>query len=195
MTNKAPREIEKKFLVLNAPEVFNFSTRSDRETVDKLAGRLVTMLNPLRTNTTSDGRDAFFLIGGKSDFLRVRINETYGEVTLKHTDKKTTVDRVEYNLEMDPEKAETLVTMLSYAYSKPVCEIHKLSYTLWFSKTDNITVYCVDELPGKIFLEAEAKALLSVDMMVAFLGEIGLDLESQAKSLFQICRKEIKNVA
>lgn len=195
MSKNIPREIEKKFLVLNAPELFNFRTRSDRETVDKLSHRLEKILNPLRVNTTSDGRDVFFLIGGKSDFLRLRINDIFGEVTLKHTDKKTTISRVEYNVEMTPEECEGIVSMFTYAYGKPACEIHKLSYTLWFSKTDNVTVYCVDELPGRIFLETEASTLMSVDMMTAFLVELGLELEPQSKSLFQICRKEIKNAA
>jgi hypothetical protein len=130
------------------------------------------------------------------DFVRLRENTR--EITVKKTDKGTTTDRIEENVEVYQESMPKAGNLLTLLFGNSCLKLSK-NYSI-FEMIDSpapgityqavLSLYTVSGDKGKrIFFEIEASTLEVVDHMLAkFDGVLSLSIEK--RSLFQIFREE-----
>lgn len=172
------REIETKFIVT--------SYSSYREIEDSLN----TLLNDDRaTKISGASKDVYWKPprGSEADFVRVRYlpEDDSGQLTLKHTDKDNTQDRVEIDVDVaNPDQAVELYKRL---LGDPAGIISK-RYTVYFldKRDTTVSLYKIQSDP-RFFIEVEARTKEKMDKVISRLKEdIGLSLEVVNKSLFDI---------
>ena len=165
------REVEKKFIIKNT-------------TVNSVVSKLLNIFE-FSWITANTGTDYFFLPSNEDiDFIRLRKNSEFGEITIKSTDKGHIRDRLEINVRIEEAEFKDLLRMYKTIYGKPEKVVTKYYYTLFLEGHDNITVYKVDGLEGDTFLEVEAGDIYKVNAIIKKLPEYNYLLQDQ--SLFQL---------
>ncbi len=171
------REIEKKFVV---------NKLSLSKTFDKLKKIL-----PCFSFISESSVDFYWKTNHlNSDFLRIRHfpADDHGQLTLKHTDKKTIIDRVEIDVEIN--NASQGNKFLEYLMDKKGIAIRKKYHVFFLNKGDshdslpNVSIYSVKG-DKRVFLEIEAKTLNQVDGLKNLLSK-KLDLSPESRSLYKI---------
>lgn len=123
-------------------------------------------------------------VGLIGDFIRLRyLPEGKGQLTVKHADKETNVNRVEIDVVVEnPDEAKKF---LVHVMGEPIGKLYK-EYTVFFIK-DEFTTISVYRVRGdkRIFLEVEAKTVAHVDKLSKTLNK-AIPLDQQEKSLYQI---------
>lgn len=160
------REIEKKYRVKNFG--FNQTCRNLREVFASMDRGVST--------------DVFFKSPG-NDFVRLRQNTL--ELTVKRTDKGSTVDRMELNLNLDRSNKDTFNFARKWATEVFGPEVGKLvtGFEVFHTGLAAISVYHT-HLSEDVFFEIEVqdeKDIQAVEDRWKFLG-----LEREERSLFQI---------
>lgn len=170
------REIEKKYVVeAGLPHI----------EVDRMLRKL------LNYDRLSQGlsKDVYWAVpkGSRAAFARLRhFPDGTGQLTVKVVDKKSNVDRIEINLELDSEKAVSsaqayMTHLLGYA---PLGSVEKLYRVLWLANGANVSTYRVVD-DHRLFLEIEAPELQQVDMIAETVGTHVL-MRQEPRSLFEI---------
>lgn len=119
-----------------------------------------------------------------ADFIRLRsLDQTHGEITVKHTDKKGISDRFEVDL---PVGSPTHANKLLSRYLGPHTGEIKKHYVVLFldSRDSNISVYQVKK-DNAVYVEIECYNLAKTKEIASQLKEV-LDLIPENKSLFNI---------
>ena len=164
---KFKREIEKKFVV------------SNYGTYSLLRNYLGSLLNVKRMEK-GESRDTFWKHEGV-DFVRLRENTR--ELTVKVTDKKDIVDRVEENLTVP--SYDAAYVWGTAVWGDPAGTLTK-AYTVFY--TDNAVVsvyYIIGDKYERMFLEVEATTLDVVNEVSAHLEEC-ISMKQEYRSLFSI---------
>lgn len=96
-----------------------------------------------------------------ADFVRLRFHSSnWGEVTVKHQDRKTTLNRVEIDLSvLNPTQARLLLERL---LGPAVGQIEKKYCVLSFSDNNNVSIYHIPE-HNATFIEIEMTTKRAVD--------------------------------
>lgn len=175
---KYNREIERKFIL-------NHLTYN--EAMDTLFWQAKATAFEITTTTVSKD---WFWKAPNVDFIRLRENSL--EMTIKVTDKGTTVDRIEENVVVDRGSLGTSKAFLTKLFGPSCLSLTKEFIVLeYMHKGSQVTLslYTVkeDEL-NRVFFEVEGASLESVD---SFINEVLPDMGGtvETRSLFNIFNK------
>ncbi|CAB5220910.1 CYTH domain containing protein [uncultured Caudovirales phage] len=170
------REIEVKYIVQSGHSL----AKVNSAVIELLKDRLVNTI-------TGKSKDVYFhpTANAKMDFVRVRfgIDNDQSYITLKHTDKKTTLDRLEFDLKIDnPEMAQDI---LQRCIGPIAGCLRKRYFSHFLDSYDNVSVY---QITGdkRVFIEVEAANKTRLNKIIKMLKRLDLDLEVSPRSLYQI---------
>lgn len=170
------REIEVKMLVVHS----NFLS------VERM---LDAHLQDWDSKISGKSKDVYWKAPRNADanFVRVRfLPETKsGQLTLKHCDKETNVNRLEIDVDVkDPTQTVKLFTQLMGESTGVITK----QYTVYFLDEEDTTISLYKVIgDSQLFIEVEARTATKVDKLVSDLKErFPVDLTSINKSLFDL---------
>lgn len=167
------REIEKKFVC-------------NGKTLDQVASILRKILPDWERMIHNASRDYYWKTpkGLKADFVRLRcMPDKSAQLTLKHTDQGSTLNRIEIDVELDsPNQAKAFMEQL---VGPPDGSIYKEYYAFFLDRQDtNISAYRVRG-DKRVFLEVEARSVERLEKALALIGT-ALEMTPEPRSLFQV---------
>lgn len=139
---------------------------------------------------TADTIDDYWQVPGNADFVRVRNSwgetatgkrRVLKEITVKKKDKGSNFDRLELNLHIEEVQVARLVCKLICGKRKARIEKREMVFFL-----PDTTVVSVCRIGKDCFLEVESASEALVAKRVRELGGLGLELQSEPRSLFEI---------
>ncbi len=177
------REIEKKWLVVSRGPW----KRLEKRFVEwYLKQRLVPLSQVLFAETIDD----YWLTPGKGDFVRLRsskgqrlngVKSTLKEITVKHKDKGSNLDRLEINVEV--EKVLDTRALLKVVLGPSLGRVKKVQEAIIF---DGDVVVSLAELEdGRVWLEVEGPTIASLREHEDLLNTM-FALEREKKNLFEL---------
>jgi hypothetical protein len=122
--------------------------------------------------------------GVKADFLRLRyMPEDTGQLTVKYSDRKTTLDRVEVDVTVtETSQAHEFLTQL---FGPAQGRIYKSYWVLIMDEKDTtVSVYQIKDDP-RVFVEIEARSVSKVDRIEQKIRKT-LNLERELRSLYKV---------
>jgi len=155
------REIEKKWLVVSRG---SYSRLEKRFVEWYLKQRMVPPGSILFAETIDD----YWLTPGKGDFVRLRSSRgrrlngdksSLKEITVKHKDKGSNLDRLEINVEV--EKVLDTRALLRTVLGTPLGRIHKLKEAIIFDE-DKVVASIAELEDGRIWIEVEGPTVGSL---------------------------------
>jgi len=177
------REIEKKWLVVSRGP---YSRLEKRFVEWYLKQRMVPPGKILFAETIDD----YWLTPGKGDFVRLRSSRgrrlngdksKLKEITVKHKDKGSNLDRLEINVEV--EKVLDTRNLLKVVLGPSLGRVKKVTEAIVF---DGDVVVSLAELEdGRVWLEVEGPTLASLKQHESLLNTM-FALEREQKNLFEI---------
>lgn len=134
--------------------------------------------------TDFDSEDFFYNTDYGFDFIRLRSNEHWCEITGKAKDKGNNLDRLEVNVRVLPESILSALKFCRQAFGEEKTIIHKQVRVWKLRQGLEIAAYRIAE-DNSVFVEVEGPSVEDVDSCTRPLLQLGY-LETETRSLFEM---------
>jgi adenylate cyclase class IV len=177
------REIEKKFIVLDAKITFNQACAIVQDVLKIAMGR---ELFDAKDYDKNNSKDLYWASHNPAaaDFIRLRrMPDGTGQLTLKRSDRGSNLNRIEIDVEVpDPEQTGKFLKQL---FGKPLGSLHKDYFVLFIDENDtNVSVYKIRGNP-LVFVEIEARTLSKVNKVTKLVSS-AIRMKQERRSLYQL---------